>query len=168
MRKLLFVLLIGLGIGLCACGSSGSASTTTTAKAVVLPAVTGATSTTNPHDTRHMVTTTTTTTAPSVAPKVLAILTNLDSQTTALAGSSQWTQLANVFGTAATQLQALTYPANAQADAKTVIRDLNKLSADATEAPDAGDTNLLADVSGAHADDDALRSDLGLPAAPTS
>jgi hypothetical protein len=99
---------------------------------------------------------------------VLAILTNIDTQTSALSNTSSWSTLATVYSNAAQQLQALSYPANAQADAKAMVAILNKLAADAELVPTAGESDLLNDVGTGHADSDALRNDLGLPSAPIS
>jgi hypothetical protein len=97
----------------------------------------------------------------SVAPKVLAILTHLEKEPANLTTS----QTAIILSTAAQQLQSIQFPANAQSDAKALIKDFNTMSADASLG---NMSQFETDAATAHADDDALRSDLGLPPAPTS
>lgn len=145
------LLVVGAALG--ACGSSTASNPTTT-----VVAHTASPSTTS-------LASTTTTAAPSVGPQVLGILNNLDSQVNADASGPNYSALTTAFGNAAQQLQAITFPAADQADAKTLIRDLNKLSADATEQDAA---QLQSDLETAHADDDTLRGDLQLAPAPTS
>ncbi len=84
-------------------------------------------------------------------------------------GNTAYADASTAFNATAQQLQALTYPANAQADAKALVAILEKLSADATQAEsDAGATvlqNVQNDEGTELADSDALRHDLGLPPA---
>jgi hypothetical protein len=74
------------------------------------------------------------------------------------------------FDTAAQQLQNLSFPANAQADAKSVTAVLEKLSADADQvATGNGVAQTVSNDEGTEvAASDALRHDLGLPPAPVS
>ena len=89
-------------------------------------------------------------------------------------GTTGFPGVAAAFDNAAQQLQNLTYPSNAQADAKALVAILEKLSADASQAskPDALlagiAQNITNDESTEHADNEALRHDLGLPPSPSS
>lgn len=102
----------------------------------------------------------------SVAPKVLAILTTLASNSNAANNDTSVSQVeslaATAFNTAAQQLQALQYPSNAQADAATLIKQFEVISADAAVG---NISQYETDAATAHATGDSLRHDLGLPPA---
>ncbi len=74
------------------------------------------------------------------------------------------------FNNTAQQLQGLTYPSASQADAKTLVAILEKLSADVGQVIASPNTteeqNIENDEGTELADSDALRHDLGLPASP--
>jgi hypothetical protein len=121
------------------------------------------------------VTTTTVSTA-AVAAHVSQILANGNNAITAakvLNGNAAYTAASTAFNSAALQLQAFTYPAAAQSDAKTLVAILFKLSEDATQMVSAGinaasvGQNIENDEGTEEADSNALRHDLALsPATP--
>lgn len=170
MVRLALPVLVAGSLVLAACGSNSPAarrSTTTTA------GLRASTSTSL---------TTTTVSAAVVGQKVLAIIkaSNDQIQANKALPDSQWpTADAQAFQSAAEQLQALTYPPDAQADAKALVAILEKLAYDSSSlATDAQNENAVGAESDATAttndegtelaDSDALRHDLGLPPASLS
>ena len=156
MRITKYVVPVALAVGLTACGSS-----TPSSKAP-----------THAHVTKASPTTTTSTVPVAVTgQRVLAILAagNATVQTDKNEpGTTGFAGVAAAFNSAAQQLQAMTYPTDAQADAKILVAILEKLSADVTQAASDQTATILQNVENDEstelADSDALRHDLGLPA----
>jgi len=121
----------------------------------------------------------TTTSQPSPAVlsrQVLAIIDNGETaikkaETISNDNSQEYTAISAACDTIARQLQALTYPADAQADAKTFVAILEKESKDLTQAAPSADVDastlqiIINDQNTEKADSNALRHDLGLPPA---
>ncbi len=136
------------------------------------PTTTATASSTTAAPTTTVGTTTTTIDVKALGQQVLTIINTNEARITAdkaKPGTTGFADIAASFSAAAQQLQNLTYPADAQSDAKALSAILVKLSADASQAaqPDAllGDIaqNLTNDEGTELADSDALRHDLGLP-----
>ncbi|HEX7355262.1 MAG TPA: hypothetical protein VF288_10570 [Mycobacteriales bacterium] len=154
-RKIIAAGVAALGaLGLAACGSASSA-TPAPAHAAV-PAA---------HPS-----------APSVGPQVLAIINEGNAAVTKDRQIKDETAaddaIASAFSSAASKLRGLSYPASATGDAKALEAVLDKLAADVTQlatdtVSDASevDQDIVSDEATEAADSDALRSDLGLPAA---
>ncbi|NNN22445.1 MAG: hypothetical protein HKL80_10650 [Acidimicrobiales bacterium] len=156
MKRIVIALL--LGIFLRACSSRPAASKNTYSSSS--PGASGSTTSKAP--------------AVNVGPQVLIIINNGNAQIQkdkAISDqSAAFKAVSSDFSNVASQLQALTYPASAQADAKAVIHDLNKLSYDTSQAATASlsmlqalEQTIVSDEGTEKADSDALRSDLGLP-----
>ena len=107
----------------------------------------------------------TTTTIASVAPQVAAILLSVSSQSAFLGQTKQWSLLSADLANAAQQLQDLTYPASALADAKSVEAIVEKMAHHAESAPTQGTTRLVPDYGWFWHEENALRHDLGLAGA---
>jgi len=118
--------------------------------------------------------------AKALGQKVLAII---DSGNAAIQADKQkspnrvaFTDVSAVFASTAQQLQSLTYPADAQADAKAVVAILETLSGDTSQLAQATSVveqdailgNITNDETTDEADSDALRHDLGLPPASSA
>ena len=145
----------------CSSGSSSTATTSTTSTT----AATGVT--------------TTTVSTSAVAQQVLSILTtdnaNVQRDKAISDNSVALPKVAGDFSLAAQQLQALTYPASAQSDAKALVAILEKLSVDAnqlnTSDPGLAQSvaqTLTSDEGTEAGDSGALRNDLGLPPVNTA
>jgi hypothetical protein len=163
MSKGIAAIVVACLMALAGCGSSGSASTTT-----AVPATTAAPSST--------AATTTTLNVKAVGQKVLAIINSgnaaIDRDKKISGQSTEFKAVSGDFSSAAQQLQALTYPPDAAADAKALVAILNKLAFDASQAATASATSLNSlltvietDEGTEVADSDSLRHDLGLPPA---
>jgi hypothetical protein len=166
MNKAPMLGLAVLAVALAACGSSGPSAVPATG----LPGSPEATATT----TSTSVTTTTLSTA-AVGQKVLTAL-NAGSASIAQAkqesGNAEYTAASTAFSNTAQAIQAIDYPAADQGDAKALVAILEKLSLDAQQVIDAPTAATLQNIENDEgtelADSDALRHDLGLPAASSS
>jgi hypothetical protein len=142
----------------CSSTSTGPTTTTTTTSTGIAPAVS-----------------TTTVSTAALAQQVLSIITvgnaNVQRDKAISDNSVALPKISADFSSAAQQLQALTYPAAFQTDAKALVAILEKLSFDATTLNSTTDLSLLQSAAATLTNDEgtevatsgALRHDLGLP-----
>ena len=109
-----------------------------------------------------------TTTATSVAAQVSTILATVGTETQTLTEKADWSVLGHDYGLAASQLEALAYPAGADSAAKGTVAVLRKLQRDATAVPASGTAALLGDIANLQAEGATLRSALGIAPASAS